>query len=369
MVKLPKKMTPRNAFYKAIGPSCKWTPEQMASLIDVFKDSRYAIEFALHNRRQFPEGEAVIATSPFHSYLYAAKVLKTHFEKGEAVIAKDASLSLQYATFALGGSRFPAGEPAIAMDAEAAVGYVERVLKKDFPEAEPAIAKNARASLAYAEALGKPFPAGEAEIAKFSYTSLIYAISVLKSRFALGEAAIFKDIDHALVYAIGFGIKDLPSKTVAKIARKGCYAYLYATMVIEGRFKAGENAMSKESKSDKSFYMYHRYLETGGTDTLEVRHRLTTLFDMIDGGEELRIPKCHDLELIIATSAIESCAYAVEAIGRFELGEPAMKKVPSLWKKYQEMLKEWEEKENKLSENDDDEYQLEPDECDDGDEE
>ena len=128
--------------------------------------------------------------------------------------------------------------------------------------------------------------------------------------------------------------------------------------------------MSKESKSDKSFYMYHRYLETGGTDTLEVRHRLTTLFDMIDGGEELRIPKCHDLELIIATSAIESCVYATEAIGRFELGEPAMKKIPLIWKKYQEMLKVQGEKEKKAAENDEgDEYEFEADECDDGDEE
>ena len=364
MVKIVKEMTPKQAFYRATKYGNEWTQEQMASLIDVFKDNgNYAIKFALHTRRPFPEGEEAIARDANNSYIYAVGVLRGRFEKGEAAIAQEPGLSVSYAVNVLKGNRFLAGEPAIAKNGHAAADYVESVLKRDFPEAEAEISKYGSASFQYAEALGKAFPAGEAEIAKDTYHSIIYAINILKGRFELGEPEIFKSADAALLYALAFGIKDLPPKVVAKIASQSQTAYLYATFMIKGRFKAGENTMYKAGKYKKDWYMYHRFLESGGADPSEALYRLVRLKDGVDCGDEFFFSEISEVEKIIATSAIESYTYAYETCERFELGEPAIKKVPSLWKKYQEMLKEWEEKETKSYNDDDDEYQFEPDDC------
>ena len=371
MVKIVKEMTPKQALNHAIKYGNKLTPEQMASLIDVFKDNGdYAIKFALHTRWPFPEGEDAIARDANNSYSYAVGVLRRRFEKGEDAIAQEPGLSVSYAVNVLKGNRFIAGEPTIAKNGHTAADYVERVLKRDFPEAEDAIAKYGSASFQYAEALGKAFPAGEAEIAKDTYHSIIYALNILKGRFELGEPAIFKSAYAALLYALAFGIKDLPPKVVDKIASQSQTAYLYATFVIGGRFKAGENTMYNAGKYKKDWYMYHRFLESGGTDPSEALYRLVRLRDGVECGDEFSFSGISEVEKIIATSAIESYTYAYETCERFELGEPAMKKVPLIWKKYQEMLKVQGEKEKKAAENDEgDEYEFEADECDDGDEE
>ena len=338
MVKISKDISAQSAYYMVIDHKNDLTKKQMDIVKNAIKNSEYAIKFAIHTRRPFPEGEDRIAKNGVDSYKYAYLALRGRFEKGEEAIAKDALMSLEYAERVLKGNRFLAGEPAIAKYGLTAALYVEKILKRDFPEAEAAIARKSHTSLQYAEALGKAFPAGEKSIAECSHDSLRYAVNVMKCRISKFEPVIFSEPHTALPYALIFDIKDLPPTAVASIAKNSWSAYLYATCIIKGPFKIAEKVLAKGDRYDDKFIMYHRYLETGGTDPTEANHRAMTIRTYFDS--KISIPKIQEIESVIAGSAIESYLYAGDTEKRFELGEPAMKKVPAIWRNYQKMLKD-----------------------------
>lgn len=133
--------------------------------------------------------EKIIATDPSASYKYA-KLLNCAFPAGEPAIASNANWSLMYATDVL-NRPFPAGEPAIATHSQASYEYAKEVLNGPFPAGEAAIAESAFNSVRYALLrLTGPFPAGEEAISKSGHYSYFYAMTVLNHRFLAGEAAI-----------------------------------------------------------------------------------------------------------------------------------------------------------------------------------
>lgn len=79
--------------------------------------------------------ETAISSSSYHSYIYAANVLKARFELGEDVIATNASYSYLYARDVI-KTRFIAGESSILKIPSIISKYARDVIKGPWPEAE-----------------------------------------------------------------------------------------------------------------------------------------------------------------------------------------------------------------------------------------
>lgn len=143
-----------------------------------------------HNvlRKKWPEAEKIISTSSEASYIYA-RLTRKRFELGEEAISKNVRYSFEYSNIIY--ERFILGESKI-LNSSYARQYCMMFKLKLTPEIEKIIAKSARESVNYACQIGR-FEPGEKSISKSSNHSLIYAISILKSRFKLGENAILKN--------------------------------------------------------------------------------------------------------------------------------------------------------------------------------
>ena len=307
MAKFPKKMTPKSAF-EMLTSGRKLAGDKIEELKSVIAETEYAYKYARYTGLPFPEGEDAIAKFARTAQRYAEMVLKGPFEKGEAAISTDANESLDYAENVLKG-RFEKGEPAIAEDEGASLSYARQVVKGPWEMGEKAISKNAR-------------------------TACKYAVQVLKGPFPLGEAAIAKNIELALTYAISMRLKDfLTPQMVSKIAKNYSLAYLYATCLLNGRFKDGEAALIKSYSSyNFALLMYLRYVESGGTDLIEMAYRVDRLkeleaFDPHD-------PIIAEIESAIAQSAVASLAYSASNKKEFPAGEVEMKKHDVVWKAY-----------------------------------
>ena len=152
------------------------------------------------------EQQQAFSMSAASAYEYADKILgKKPFPAGEPAIAADAETSVLYARYILGNTPFPAGEAAIASSATHSAEYAIRVLKKPFPAGEPEIASSAMQSYLYAKEFftGIGWPPGEPEIVKDISYAFRYAVDVLDhKRFLLAEPKFAKDGQYALQYAI-----------------------------------------------------------------------------------------------------------------------------------------------------------------------
>lgn len=129
-------------------------------------------------------------------------------------------------------------------------------------------------------------------------------------------------------------LKDfLTPQMVSKIAKNYSLAYLYATCLLNGRFKDGEAALIKSYSSyNFALLMYLRYVESGGTDLIEMAYRVDRLkeleaFDPHD-------PIIAEIESAIAQSAVASLAYSASNKKEFPAGEVEMKKHDVVWKAY-----------------------------------
>lgn len=91
-----------------------------------------------HQLKGSDDEEAIIATSPTYSYLYAREVLKGPFVIGEKAISLNARRSYRYAKDVL-GHRFLLGEQAILNDPVVSIQYAKDVLKSRIVEIEPLI--------------------------------------------------------------------------------------------------------------------------------------------------------------------------------------------------------------------------------------
>lgn len=158
----------------------------------------HSVSLAL--RPATPEEEAILAASPTFALCYARDKLLGAFPAGESAIAREADLAVDYAK--LLGRPFPAGEAAIAQDALSSLRYARDVLKGRFVSGEAAIASNPFHGLAYArDVLEGPFPAAEAQIAQDAELAAAYAMDVLGRPFAAGEEAIDRDPQVQQAYA------------------------------------------------------------------------------------------------------------------------------------------------------------------------
>jgi hypothetical protein len=79
--------------------------------------------------------ETAISSSSYHSYIYAANVLRARFELGEDAIATNASYSYMYARDVI-NTRFIAGEASILKIPSIIAKYARNVIKGPWPEAE-----------------------------------------------------------------------------------------------------------------------------------------------------------------------------------------------------------------------------------------
>ena len=96
-------------------------------------DPAYAFEYAMDEvQGPFPDGEAIIATSPMWSYYYAKDVLWGPFPLGEKAIAQNGEYAYFYALDVL-KARFPAGDAIIANTPQRAPHYAAW-LKRNDPE-------------------------------------------------------------------------------------------------------------------------------------------------------------------------------------------------------------------------------------------
>lgn len=157
------------------------------------------------------KGVDFVASNPEYAYKYAHHMTNgKRWKRGEATIAKDASLAYFYAAFIIGGA---------------------------FEEGEKAIATHPEYAHSYAALIHSPFPAGEAAIATNSRSSLNYAREILYGRFEKGEPAIAKDAGES---------------------------YAYAKTVIKGRFPEGEKAINADDSRMNFKKLYYEFLESEG---------------------------------------------------------------------------------------------------------
>lgn len=77
--------------------------------------------------------ENVIALNAETSYLYALKVLKGRFRKGEKSIALNPDIAVRYARFVVRG-RLHSAERLISLDPELCYSYFKHVVRKKLPK-------------------------------------------------------------------------------------------------------------------------------------------------------------------------------------------------------------------------------------------
>ena len=86
-------------------------------------------------RSKFPAGEAEIAKDSTFAKLYATVVLKVKFEQGEDAIGEDMMNAMEYARLIDG--KFEKGENVIAKNALKSWIYATKILKDRFEKGEP----------------------------------------------------------------------------------------------------------------------------------------------------------------------------------------------------------------------------------------
>ena len=94
--------------------------------------------------------------SPWGSLLYARRVVKGRWPKGEPTIMKDPYDSVVYADDVIKG-RWPEAEPTIATEPYSAVDYALFVIKGPWPEGEPAIRSEMYCSNVYDQFLRRAY--------------------------------------------------------------------------------------------------------------------------------------------------------------------------------------------------------------------
>ena len=96
------------------------------------------------------ELEESLASNPHYAYLYAKRVLKKRFIRGEMMISTNSRTSLLYAIYVMHG-RFELGESAIATFADDAIDYAI-LIKGRFKMGEPVIRYRDRSIIDYVNA-------------------------------------------------------------------------------------------------------------------------------------------------------------------------------------------------------------------------
>ena len=118
-------------------------------------------------------------TDPEYAYYYAANIIKRQFPEGEAVIAMDRlDKTMNTTSRILGEATRPPTEMELT-DPSCAYFYAKNTIKG-------------------------PFPEGEAVIATDPYWAYNYALQVIKGRFQEGEEAIAKDTKYSKKYLEAF---------------------------------------------------------------------------------------------------------------------------------------------------------------------
>lgn len=96
-------------------------------------------------------------------------------------------------------------------------------------------------------------PIVEAALALDTHWAYMYAMIVVKGRFPIGEPAIARDPEHAYYYANRI-IKGRWPEGEPAIATDSWYSYNYAIHVLKGRFLAGEPAIN-----DSTLYNLYKF--------------------------------------------------------------------------------------------------------------
>jgi hypothetical protein len=248
------------------------------------------------------------------SHLESSFYGSTMFHPLEDLIAQNAAQSYLYSTRIL-NSRFLAGEESISQDPFIALSYFYHFCNDTdfsrFPEAEPLIALDKRDSMLYASLTGERFILGEAAIAKDCDMAMTYALSITKQRFIEAEPLIFNKANPVgcLLYVKMVG-EVIPEAEDA-ICRDPKTSLEYAKTVLKGRFPEGEDSIATD---------------------------LICSFDYAQDVLKGRFPQGED---IISTSARASYMYAKHIIkDRFIPGEVLILKNKSLRSSYIEFLQD-----------------------------
>lgn len=132
-----------------ITPGAPRHDEKLKKLLKRFLRSEYGMMFDIIERNRdwwdgLPERAVIedsFAQEPLVALQYAVLVIKGHWPAGEAAIAGDAECAIAYARHTIKG-RWPEGEAAIATDGVSALRYANRIIKGKWPEGEPVIRQN-----------------------------------------------------------------------------------------------------------------------------------------------------------------------------------------------------------------------------------
>jgi len=233
----------------------------------VAKDPReayYYANFILDSR--FPLGEPVIAKDPRYAYYYAKDILKGPFSLGEPAIAKDSIYAFVYANEVLKGP-FPLGEPAIYRDSDYKSEYEREILKgrpwtgldQKVDEAidlknlvtHPKKLKTYDTHISPKKAYtrlknGDKDPVLVRAVTKSPQYAFLYASIVLDGPFPLGEPIIAKHPGYSYSYAL-YILKGPFTLGEPEIAKYAAHSFWYANEILKGPFPLGEPAIYNNS--------------------------------------------------------------------------------------------------------------------------
>jgi hypothetical protein len=165
------------------------------------KDPKRAFDRAMKNgMTPFPAGEKAIASNAEYSVAYASAVLHDRFPLGEPIIARDAAGAYEYAKNVING-RWKEGEGAIAKDANMAYYYARDVIKGRWPDGEPAIAQDPADALRYAvKVLKGRFPLYEPIALKRASSAWDYIKWIIKGPWPEAEKILMTSYNYQLEY-------------------------------------------------------------------------------------------------------------------------------------------------------------------------
>ena len=202
----------------------------------LFKDP--IIKMAKKRGERIKSVEPIILSNANMAIEYIKKVVKRRWPKAEKVFANDLRFIDNYVS--IFRCRIKAFEPAIIKDADAAYDYACHVIKGRWPEAEPHIMKDPQKAHWYAcHVIGGRWPEAEPTIMEDPRSAYRYADDVIKGRWPEAEPHIMQDPEKAYLYA-KFTIKGRWPEAEPIIMKDPKCACWYACEIINGRWFAAE---------------------------------------------------------------------------------------------------------------------------------
>ena len=225
-------------------------------------------------RDRFPAGEAVIAKDAHVVMSYVDLVLKKgkqHVDDARRIMStltetmnlyklsdnpkelpgydqQDEIPGLVWTRYKNNSKKLKELEHLWAKDPKTAYFYATRVLEGPFPAGEAAIATNADYAYDYAHyILDGRFPAGEATIAK-SRHAVDYALDIVMDRWPEGENAIFSSVDigNMGLYVYRY-VKQRVPEAERQLAKSSFWICKYMEMLnLTGRWKDAEKTLASE---------------------------------------------------------------------------------------------------------------------------